>query len=146
MAMYGVLRQFEVNALVADALVRSIDRDCVPLVDDVPGFVSSRLIDTGTGKILWLTTFDGEAPARTSVEEVDLQINEQLGGYLAKPPQVLVGRVHARRSPELSGRRVACRSGVTSTAGRSAGGEAAAKSRSWRNLPALYTSAGTYHL
>jgi len=49
--MYGVLRQFEVNALVADALVRSIDRDCVPLVDDVPGFVSSRLIDTGTGKI-----------------------------------------------------------------------------------------------
>jgi len=59
----GVLRQFEVNALVVDALVRSIDRDCVPLVDDVPGFVSSRLIDPGTGKILWLTTFDREAPA-----------------------------------------------------------------------------------
>ncbi len=144
--MYGVLRQYEVDALVADALVRSIDRDCVPLVDDGPGFVSSRLIDTGTGKILWLTTFDGETPARTSVEEVEPRINEQLGGYLAKPPQVLVGRVHARCSPELSGRRVACRSGATTTAGRSTGGEAAASSRSWCNLPALYTSAGSYHL
>jgi hypothetical protein len=96
--MYGVLREYEVDAQLADALMRQIDRVCVPLVDDVRGFVSSRLIDTGTGKILWLTTFEGEVPARASVEEDDPQINELLDWYLARPPQVLVGRVHSRRA------------------------------------------------
>jgi hypothetical protein len=96
MAMYGVLRLCEVDPWSADALMWRINHDCVPLPGDVPGFVSSRITDSGTGKILWLTTFEAEAPARTWDEENDPRINALLGWYLTKPPQVLVGRVHSR--------------------------------------------------
>lgn len=106
-AMYGVLRQYEVDPQSADALVSRIDRVGVPFVEDEPGFVSSRTTDLGTGKILWLATFAGEASARTSAKEDTPQINAQLGWYVAKPPQVLVGRVHSRRAGARSkGRQV----------------------------------------
>jgi hypothetical protein len=76
--------------------VRHLEEDSRSLADEAPGFVSSRLIDLGTGTILWLTTFEDEQAAKRATARIDAEIEPRLDGYLAQPPEVTVGRVHNR--------------------------------------------------
>jgi hypothetical protein len=101
--MYGVLWRFRANLRRMPALTVRIDKELLPLVAVMPGFVSNRVIRCGPSVLILLSVFADQHAADEAVVPIDWWIGANLRPLLGDLANPVIGRVHQRRVVELAG-------------------------------------------
>ena len=100
--MYGVIRRYRLaeGATVADVMQR-VQRDFVPIVSQVPGFVAYHAIDLGDGAVASIGVFDSQDAADASTSQAAEWAGRELATLVSGAPEVEHGPVgaHAAREP-----------------------------------------------
>jgi hypothetical protein len=101
--MFGVLWRFRANLRRMPALTVRIEKDLLPLVAVMPGFVSNRVMRCGPSVLILLSVFADERAAEEAAAPVDWWIGANLRPLLSDLANPVIGRVHQRRVVELAG-------------------------------------------
>jgi len=90
--MFVTIRRYETNPSSVPELLRRADKDAVPLLRTIKGFVSYDILNTGKGVILSVTVFQTETAAIES-NLLAGRLTKDWSDLLPNPPQVTSGRV-----------------------------------------------------
>ena len=92
--MYAAVRRYE--GITDDAEAgRLVGESFIPLLKNVPGFVSYYWIDAGNGAMASLSVFDDKAGADESVRLAHRCVQDNAAALIPNPPQVTEGFVVA---------------------------------------------------
>jgi heme-degrading monooxygenase HmoA len=97
-AGYGVMRRFACKSEHAELISTRVREGLVPILNDMPGFVSFGLLiepDRDRGGVS-LTAFADRAAAEAGNDQSLAWVKANVGGFLTKPPEVLVGEIKLR--------------------------------------------------
>ena len=104
--MYTAIRRYEgVDPGRVDELIQRVEREFVPIVSQVPGFVGYYVIDAGGGVLASVSVFEDQAGADESVRRAANWV-QSMTDLIPNSPQVTAGEV--RVSEEHSMRRGGC--------------------------------------
>ncbi|MEU4094875.1 antibiotic biosynthesis monooxygenase [Streptomyces sp. NPDC026673] len=92
--MYAVVRRYEGVTDSAEA-GRLVAEGFVPLLRQVPGFVSYYWVDAGDRVMLSTSVYEDQAGAEESVKRAADFVRDNLASLLPNPPQVTAGPVVA---------------------------------------------------
>lgn len=92
--MYAVVRRYEGVTDPAEA-GRRVEEGFVPLLRQVPGFVTYYWVNAGGGVMLSTSVFEDQAGAEESVKRAADFVRDNLASLLPEPPQVTAGQVVA---------------------------------------------------
>jgi hypothetical protein len=92
--MYATVRRYEGVTDPAEA-GRRVDEGFVPLVKDLPGFVSYHWLDAGGGVMASFSVFEDRAGAEASTDRAAAWVGENIASLLPNPPQMTAGEVIA---------------------------------------------------
>lgn len=94
--MFAAIRRYNIAAGSADAIVRKVNESYVPIVSQLPGFVSYYVLDPGDGTVVSVSVFEDRASTdagnRTSTEWV----RANLASVIRTAPVIVMGDVVAR--------------------------------------------------
>ncbi|TMM16004.1 MAG: hypothetical protein E6F96_12025 [Actinobacteria bacterium] len=92
--MYATVRRYEDVTDPAEA-GRRVAEGFVPLVKQIPGFVSYYWVDAGDGVMASTSVFEDRAGAQASTERAAEWVQENIASLLPLPPLVIAGEVVA---------------------------------------------------
>ena len=96
-AMYAVIRQYQIPLDAVEAVTRQVCEGFAPFVSRVmPGFVEYYWIDTGDGELISLSIFEDEAIAKASTQIAGAYARDHLSKLVIEPPTVIEGEVIVR--------------------------------------------------
>ena len=93
--MYAVIRQYQFDQSGGEEVDRNIRETLVPLLKDVPGFVTYYWLNTGAGSGASLGVFDSREGAEASVHTAANFVQQHLSGITLSKPAILEGEVQA---------------------------------------------------
>jgi hypothetical protein len=103
MTMFGVLQRYDPKQGAADEFIGHVKTSVVPLVANVPGFVSHRILNLRPDVLLSISTFVDKSGAEEWARRASDALGPEPRALLAISPTIVVGRVHdRRRSPPES--------------------------------------------
>ncbi|HEX4684061.1 MAG TPA: hypothetical protein VH277_15195 [Gemmatimonadaceae bacterium] len=95
--MYAVIRRYTVNPGGAKDLAERVDREFLPILRSVPGFVSYMYMEGGQewGRDVLATVsiFDSKGGAEESVQRAAKWVGENLTGFAPSQPIITAGEV-----------------------------------------------------
>jgi hypothetical protein len=95
--MYAVVRRYTVKAGGAKELAARVEKEFVPILKSVPGFVSYTYLEGGQewGRDILATVslFDNQAGAEESVRTAAKWVSDNLSGFEPSQPTVIAGQV-----------------------------------------------------
>jgi hypothetical protein len=93
--MYAVIRRYQFDPSASEALDRNLRETLVPLLKDVPGFVTYYWLNSGAGSGASLSVFDSKEGAEASVRAAANFVQQHLSGINMSKPEILEGEVQA---------------------------------------------------
>ena len=93
--MYAVIRQYQFDQSGGEEVDRNIRETLVPLLKDVPGFVTYYWLNTGEGSGASLGVFESKEGAEESVRTAANFVQQELSGITISKPEILEGEVQA---------------------------------------------------
>jgi hypothetical protein len=93
--MYAVIRKYQFDQSGGEEVDRNIRETLVPLLQDVPGFVTYYWLNTGAGAGASLSVFDSREGAEESVRAAANFVQQHLSGINMSKPEILEGEVQA---------------------------------------------------
>ena len=95
--MYAVIRRYQFDQSGSEEVDRKVREILVPLLKDVPGFVTYYWLNTGEGAGASLSVFDSREGAEESVRAAANFTQQHLSGLNMSKPEIIEGevRVHA---------------------------------------------------
>jgi hypothetical protein len=96
--MYVTVRRYE-GVTDPSEVIRHVNEGFLPIISEVPGFVSYSFIDAGEGVMLSTSVFEHKSGAEESTWRAGEYIGEHgLASSFPNPPQVTEGEVVAHRA------------------------------------------------
>jgi hypothetical protein len=96
-AMFAVVRRYTLRAGGARELAARVEKEFIPILKSVPGFVSYTYLEGGQewGRDVLSTVslFDDQHGAEESVKAAAKWVGENLGGFEPSQPSVTAGEV-----------------------------------------------------
>jgi hypothetical protein len=134
--MYGVIRRYRVRLGTVGQAARYADKQFVPMLRDIPGFVSCHLLDAGNDILTFMALFETEEEAVTAVRASRDWFRDEWSSFRPLPPEVIMGEVLARTTADRrreAERRQLALAGAASWAGpeRRGGAERRVEAPSW---------------
>jgi hypothetical protein len=93
--MYAVIRQYQFDQSGGEEVDRNIRETLVPLLKDVPGFVTYYWLNSGEGSGASLSVFDSKEGAEESVRAAANFVQQHLSGLTMSKAEILEGEVQA---------------------------------------------------
>jgi hypothetical protein len=93
--MYAVIRKYQFDPSASEAVDRKLRENFVPLLKDVPGFVTYYWLNSGEGFGASLSVFDNKEGAEESVRVAANFVQQHLSGLTMSKPEILEGEVQA---------------------------------------------------
>ena len=93
--MYAVIRQYQFDQSGGEEVDRNIRETLVPLLKDVPGFVTYYWLNSGEGSGASLSVFDSKEGAEESVRAAANFVQQHLSGINMSKPEIIEGEVQA---------------------------------------------------
>jgi hypothetical protein len=93
--MYAVIRRYQFDQSASEELDRQIREILVPLLKDLPGFVTYYWLNTGEGSGASLSVFESRDGAEESVRVAAKFLQENLSGLKISKPEIIEGEVQA---------------------------------------------------
>jgi heme-degrading monooxygenase HmoA len=101
--MFGVIRQYTVDAGSIHESVRRAEEGFVPLITAAPGFVSYTMVAADNGELITVSIFQDQSGAEQSTQKAASWIKENLAAFLPTPPRVTSGEIKVRKVSGHSG-------------------------------------------
>jgi hypothetical protein len=98
--MHGVIRRYRVRLGTVRQAAHYADKQFVPLLRDIPGFVSCHLLDAGDDTLTFMALFETEAEAVTAVRASREWFRDEWSSFRPLPPEVIMGEVLARTTAD----------------------------------------------
>lgn len=92
--MYATVRRYEGVTDPGEA-GRRVNEGFVPLLNEIPGFVSYCWVDAGNGVMISTSVFEDSTGAEASNRRAADWVRENLAPLLPNPPQITAGEVVA---------------------------------------------------
>jgi hypothetical protein len=135
--MHGLIRRYRVRLGTVEQAARHADKEFLPLVRQIPGFVSCHLLDSGNDVLTCMAVFETEAGAAEAMRVSREWFRDEWSSFRPIPPELVTGAVvaHAtsdrRRAAER--RRLVGAIGAEAWTGpeRRAGADRRAEAMSW---------------
>lgn len=135
--MHGVIRRYRVRLGTVEQAAHYADKEFLPLVRQIPGFISCHLLDAGNDILTCMAVFETPDGAAEAVRVSREWFRDEWSSFRAIPPELVIGEVlaHAtsdrRRVPDR--RRVVGSIGLDGWTGaeRRAGLERRVEAASW---------------
>lgn len=96
--MYASVRSYRVAGGSIDELMRRVDQEFAPMVEQAPGFLAYHVLDKGDGIIVSLSLFRDEAGVTRSNEMATEWVRERLSDFAITPLGVMAGEVEVSRA------------------------------------------------
>ena len=90
--MFVTIRRYETNPSSVPELLRRVNKDFVPLLRKIRGFVSYDICDTGKGVIFSATVFQTDSAAAES-NGLAGRLAKDWSDLLPNPPQLTFGNI-----------------------------------------------------
>ena len=92
-AKYISVREYEVKD--SAEVARIAQKEFVPIIKKIPGFISWNLIAVGKTNLITISNFDNEAAANESAEKAKQWGGKALTDWVVKSPKISNGKVIA---------------------------------------------------
>ncbi len=93
--MYAVIRRYQFDQSASEELDRKVREILVPLLKDVPGFVTYYWLNTGEGSGASLSVFESREGAEESVRVAANFTQQHFSGVRISKPEIIEGEVQA---------------------------------------------------
>jgi hypothetical protein len=90
--MYTSVRRYE-GCPNAKELAQKVSEGFLPIVSQVPGFISYLVVDSGGGVVSSISTFLNQAAAEESNKRAADWVRQTIAHLLPNPPQITAGEV-----------------------------------------------------
>jgi hypothetical protein len=94
--MHGLIRRYRVRLGTVRQAAHYAEKGFVPLLRDLPGFVSCHLLDAGNDILTFMALFETEAGAAAAVRASRDWFRDEWSSFRPLPPEVVTGEVLAR--------------------------------------------------
>ena len=94
--MFVSIRRYSVDPSDVPEIIERVHGGFVPLVSQIPGFVSYKVLDSQDGTMASVSVFASREAARRSDEAAKHWVRENLIGLLTGIPDVIAGEVVVR--------------------------------------------------
>jgi hypothetical protein len=133
--MHGMIRRYRVRLGTVAQAAHYADKGFLPIVRDIPGFVSCHLLDAGNDILTCVALFETEQGAAAAVRASRDWFRDEWSSFRPVPPEVTVGEVLARATADrrASDRRQLALVGAATWSGteRRAGADRRIEALSW---------------
>ena len=93
--MYAVIRRYQFDQSASEELDRNLREHFVPLLKEMPGFVTYYWLNSGAGSGASLSVFEGQAGAEASIRAAANFVQQHLSGLTMSKPEIMEGEVQA---------------------------------------------------
>ena len=93
--MYAVIRRYQFDPSVGEEVDRKVREILMPLLKDIPGFVTYYWLNSGAGSGASLSVFDSREGAEASMRAAANFVQQHLSGLTMSKPEILEGEVQA---------------------------------------------------
>jgi hypothetical protein len=83
--MYAAIRYYQTDPDSVDEVARRAEEGFVPIIRDMPGFVTYLALDTGQGEIGSVSIFEDQQSAEESNRRAEDWVSENLSDLLPRP-------------------------------------------------------------
>jgi hypothetical protein len=95
--MYATIRRYQIKSEQVEAVTRKITEDFLPLISQVPGFVSYDVV--AQGDRMWsVSVFETESGATESTRRAGEYVRQNLASVLPTPPATAQGEVTVHKA------------------------------------------------
>jgi heme-degrading monooxygenase HmoA len=95
--MYATIRRYKVKNEQAEAVTRQITEDFLPMISEIPGFVSYDMV--ADGDRMWtVSVFETEDAASESSRRAREYVRQNLASKLPTPPESAQGEVTVHKA------------------------------------------------
>src|SRR5438046_9502978 len=117
--MHGVIRRDRVRLGTGQQAAHYAEKGFLPIVRDIPGFVSCHLLDAGNDILTCIALFETEQGAAAGVRASRDWFRDEWSSFRPVPPELTIGEVLARTTAD---RRAAARRQMAQGGSASGGG------------------------
>ncbi len=93
--MYAVIRRYQFDQSAGEELDRNLREHFVPLLKEMPGFVTYYWLNSGAGAGASLSVFESKEGAEESVRAAANFVQQHLSGVTVSKPEIFEGEVQA---------------------------------------------------
>src|SRR5712691_702725 len=94
--MHGVIRRYRVRLGTVRQAAHYAEKGFVPILRDLPGFISCHLLDAGNDILTFMALFEAEEGAAAAVRASREWFRDEWSSFRPLPPEVVMGEVLAR--------------------------------------------------
>ena len=98
--MHGVIRRYRVRLGTVEQAAHYAEKGFLPIVRDIPGFVSCHLLDAGNDILTCIALFETEQGAAAAVRASRDWFRDEWSSFRPLPPEVVTGEVLARATAD----------------------------------------------
>ena len=91
--MHVSIRRYRIEPGKMPEITRRIEESFLPLLRELPGFVSYQVVDCGDGFMASISTFETRQAAEQSREAAADWVREHMAGFLSGIPDVMTGQI-----------------------------------------------------
>lgn len=93
--MHTVIRQYRVTKGDGEALAKRIDKEFLPVVRKLHGFVAYLAVQSGADRLATISVFESEAGCTESTKAAAKWLRESAGNATVAPPEIFSGKTVA---------------------------------------------------
>ena len=93
--MYAVIRRYQFDQSASEEIDRNLREQFVPLLKEMPGFVTYYWLNSGAGAGASLSVFESKEGAEESVHAAANFVQQHLSGLNVSKPEIFEGEVQA---------------------------------------------------
>ena len=98
--MHAVIRRYRVRLGTVEQAAHHAERGFLPLVRQIPGFVSCHLVDAGNDILACMAVFETPEGAAEAVRASREWFRDEWSSFRPVPPEVTIGEVLARATAD----------------------------------------------
>jgi len=98
--MHGVIRRYRVRLGTVAQAARYAEKGFLPILRDIPGFVSGHLLDTGNDVLTCMALFETQEGANAGLRASREWFRDEWSSFRPLPPEVIIGEVLAVASAD----------------------------------------------
>ena len=83
--MFAAMRRYHTDPDSIDEVIRQVKEGFVPLIKDIPGFVTYFVLDAGQGEIGSVSVFEDQQSAEESNRKAEDWVRQNLSDLLPSP-------------------------------------------------------------
>jgi hypothetical protein len=98
--MHGVIRRYRVRLGTVAQAAHYAEKGFLPILRDIPGFISGQLLDTGNDVLTCMALFETQEGAAAGLRASRDWFRDEWSSFRPLPPEVIIGEVLAASSAD----------------------------------------------